>query len=274
MLTRSLLFVPALRPDRVAKAAAAGADIVCIDLEDSVAPDRKAEARRLAIETLRAPPPGATLAIRINPIRGDEGPRDAAALAAAGVRPGYVMLPKIDGAMDIAEAWQRLGPAAAPMLAIIETALALENATEIARAAAPDGLLFFGAMDLAAELGCALAWEPLVYARGRVIQAAACAGLEAMDTPYPDIADEAGAAVEARQARSFGFTGKAAIHPKHIPGIHAAFTPSQAEIAWAKRVREAIAASTGVLQLDGKMIDRPVARAAERVLATAQRLGL
>lgn len=274
MLTRSLLFVPALRPERIAKAAAAGADIVCIDLEDSVAPERKAEARELAVASLRSPPKGCAVAVRINPIRGDEGPRDAAALAAAGVKPSYVMLPKIDGAEDLAEAWQRLGPAAAPILAIVETALALDNATEIARAAAPDGLLFFGAMDLSAELGCALEWEPLIYARGRIIQAAACAGIEAMDTPYPDIADEAGAIAEARRARSFGFTGKAAIHPKHIAGIHATFTPSTAEIAWARRVQEAIGASSGVLQLDGKMIDRPVARAAERVLAIAQRLGL
>lgn len=274
MLSRSLLFVPALRPERVAKAVAAGADIVCIDLEDSVAPERKAEARELAVASLRAPPARATLAVRINPIRGEEGPRDAAALAAAGRKPAYVMLPKIEGVEDVAEAGQRLGAAAAPIIAIIETALGLENATAIARAVAPDGLLFFGAMDLSAELGCALEWEPLIYGRGRVIQAAACAGIDAMDTPYPDIADEAGAIAEAKRARSFGFTGKAAIHPKHIAGIHATFTPSAAEIAWAKRVREAIGASSGVLQLDGKMIDRPVARAAERVLGIAQRLGL
>jgi (S)-citramalyl-CoA lyase len=274
MLTRSLLFVPALRPERVEKAVASGADVVCVDLEDSVAPDRKAEARRLVVEILRNAPAGGRLAVRINPIRGDEGPRDAAALAKAGIAPAFVMLPKVDGGTDIAEALQRLGPAAAPVIAIVETALAVDNATEIARAAAPDGLLFFGAMDLSAELGCALEWEPLIYARGRIIQAAACAGIEAMDTPYPDIADEAGAQAEARRARSFGFVGKAAIHPRHIAGIHAAFTPSAAEIAWAKRVRDAMAASSGVLQLDGKMIDRPVVRAAERVLSIAQRLGL
>lgn len=273
-MNRSLLFVPALRPERVAKAAAAGADIVCVDLEDSVATERKAEARQLVIEILKSRPAGTKIAVRINPIRGDEGPRDAAALAASGMKPDYVMLPKIDGANDIAETWQRLGPAASPVLAIIETALALENATEIAHAAAPDGLLFFGAMDLSAELGCTLEWEPLIYARGRIIQAAACAGVEAMDTPYPDIADEAGGAAEARRARSFGFTGKAAIHPKHLAGIHAAFTPSAEQIAWAKRVCEAMATSSGVLQLDGKMIDRPVVRAAERTLQAAKRLGL
>ncbi len=274
MLNRSLLFVPALRPERVPKAIATGADIVCIDLEDSVAADRKAEGRAKAIEALRAAPKGANIAIRLNPIRGEEGPRDAVALAASGLKPSYVVLPKVDGGTDVAEAWQRLGPAAAPVIAIVETALGLENATEIARAAAPDGFLFFGAMDMSAELGCALEWEPLIYARGRIVQAAACAGIGAMDTPYPDIEDEAGAIAEAKRARGFGFTGKASIHPRHIAGIHSAFTPSAAEIDWAKRVRDAMAASSGVLQLDGKMIDRPVVRAAERVLEIARRLGL
>lgn len=274
MLRRSLLFVPALRPERVAKAAAAGADIVCVDMEDSVAPDRKAEARRLASEVLRSPPSGATICVRINPIRGPEGPLDAAALAAAGVKPGYVMLPKVDGEMDLAKARHAWGGSAPAMIATIETAIAVERATEIARAVAPDGFLFLGAMDLSAELGCALEWEPLIYARGRVVQAATAGGVEAMDTPYPDIADEAGAAEEARKARRFGFTGKAAIHPKHLAGIHAAFTPSADEVMWARRVIEGMAKSTGVLQLDGKMIDRPVVRAAERTLDIAQRLGM
>jgi citrate lyase beta subunit len=273
-MRRSLLFVPALRPDRVIKAVESGADIVCIDLEDSVTPARKGEARDLAIKTLRSPPAGATLAIRINPIDGEDGQRDAAALAAAGVKPAYVMVPKIAGAADLREAKKRLGPAAAPFIAIVETSSALECAHEVSREAAPDGILFFGAMDLAAELGCALEWEPLIYARGRMVHAAAGAGIEAMDTPFPGIEDEAGAIEEARRARSFGFTGKAAIHPKHIPGIHAAFTPSAAEIAWAKRVCEAWSASTGAVQLDGKMIDRPVLRAAERTLAIAKRLGV
>ncbi len=274
MLCRSLLFVPALRPDRVAKAAASGADIVCVDLEDSISPNRKAEARGLIVATLRNPPPGATLAVRINPISTEDGQRDVATLAAGGVRPAYIMVPKIDDETALTDVTKRLGPAAAPLIPIIETAVALENAPAIARAVAPHGFLFFGAMDLSAELGCALEWEPLIYARGRIIQAAAMAGVDAMDTPYPDIADDAGAIAEARLGRKFGFTGKAAIHPKHIAGVHAAFTPSAEEIAWAKRVREAWKASTGAVQLDGKMIDRPVLRAADRMLAVAERLGL
>src|SRR5258708_14074389 len=103
MLTRSLLFVPALRPERVAKAVAAGADIVCIDLEDSVAPDRKADGPPMAIEALHAAPPGATIAVRINPIPGDHGPRYAAALAGAGAKPAYVVLPEITRAPDTAD---------------------------------------------------------------------------------------------------------------------------------------------------------------------------
>lgn len=274
MIHRSLLFVPALRPERVAKAAAAGADIVCVDLEDSIAPDRKAEARKMALEILRQPPAGATICVRINPIRGPEGPLDAAALAAAGAKPHYVMLPKVDGEMDVAKARHAWGQSAPAIIATIETAVAVDRATEIARAVAPDGLLFLGAMDLSAELGCALEWEPLIYARGRVVQAATAGGVEAMDTPYADIADEAGAADEARKARRFGFTGKAAIHPKHLAGIHRAFTPTADEVTWARRVIDGMAKSTGVLQLDGKMIDRPVVRAAERTIAIATRLGL
>ena len=274
MARRSLLFVPALRPERVAKAVAAGADIVCIDLEDSVAPERKAEARPLAIEALRTPAGRSRLAVRINPIRGPEGPLDIAALVAAPVRPNYVLTPKVDDPEDIERVRRLLGAAALPVIALIETAVAVDNATAIARAVAPEGMLFFGAMDMSAELGCTLDWEPLAFIRSRLVQAAAVAGVGVLDTPYPDIADEAGGAAEARRARQFGFAGKAAIHPRHLPGIHAAFTPTADEITWARRVIEAMAASTGVLQLDGRMIDRPVVRAAERTLAVAKRLGL
>lgn len=274
MPQRSLLFVPALRPERVAKAVSAGADIVCIDLEDSVAPERKAEARGLLAEALKTPPGTAALAVRINPIRTPDGRTDAETLARLLPRPRYVMVPKLDSTDDVAAARQALGANPPALIVLIETAVALEGALDIARAVAPDGILFFGAMDMSAELGCTLDWEPLAYARGRLVQAAAAAGIPVMDTPYPDIADEAGAAAEARRARQFGFSGKASIHPKHLAGIHAAFTPTAAEIAWARRVIEAMAASTGVLQLDGKMIDRPVVRAAERTLAIATKLGL
>jgi len=274
MPRRSLLFVPALRPERVAKAVAAGADIVCIDLEDSVAPERKAEARPQAIEALRTPPGASSLAVRINPIQGPEGPLDIAALVKAGANPSYVVVPKVDGVEEIAKVRLLFGGSAPPIIALIETAVAVEHASAIARNVAPDGMLFFGAMDMSAELGSTLDWEPLIFVRGRLVQAAATAGIDVLDTPYPDIADEAGGAAEAKRARQFGFAGKAAIHPKHLAGIHAAFTPSAAEIDWAKRVIEAMAASTGVLQLDGKMIDRPVIRAAERTLAIAKSVGL
>jgi len=274
MPRRSLLFVPALRPERVAKAVAAGADIVCIDMEDSVASDRKAEARELVLEGLKTQAGASALAVRINPVQGPEGPLDIAALVKAGVRPDYVAVPKVDAPEDVVRVWQLFGSEPPPIIALIETAVAVDKASDIARAVAPEGMLFFGAMDMSAELGCTLDWEPLMFIRGRLVQAAAAAGVEVLDTPYPDIADEAGGAAEARKAKQFGFAGKAAIHPRHLPGIHAAFTPTAQEIAWARRVIEAMAASTGVLQLDGKMIDRPVVRAAERTLLIATKLGL
>ena len=272
MPRRSLLFVPALRPERVAKAVAAGADIVCVDLEDSVTAERKADARPMAVEALRTPAGTSALAVRINPVRSADGQLDIAALVSAGARPDYLMVPKVDGPDDIARVRELFGPAVPPLIALIETAVAVEQASAIARAVSPDGMLFFGAMDMSAELGCSLEWEPLVFVRGRLVQAAASAGIDVLDTPYPDIADEAGGATEARRARQFGFAGKAAIHPKHLPGIHAAFTPTVEEIAWARRVIDGMANSTGVFQLDGKMIDRPVVRAAERTLAIAGKL--
>jgi len=225
-------------------------------------------------EALNSPMGAATLAVRINPIQGPEARLDIAALVKGGTLPGFVVVPKVDSAKEIAAVRLAFGGKAPPIIALVETALAVEQASDIARAVAPEGMLFFGAMDMAAELGAALEWEPLVYVRGRLVQAAALAGIEVLDTPYPDIADEAGGAAEARKAKQFGFAGKAAIHPKHLAGIHAAFTPTADEIAWARRVVEEMGKSSGVLQIDGKMIDRPVVRAAERTLSIAKKLGL
>src|SRR5689334_20601040 len=126
-MPRSLLFVPALRPERVEKAASSGTDIVCVDLEDSIAPDRKNEARGIAMQTLGKKLQGSVFAVRINPIGTKEGQEDAAALAASGARPAYVMVPKIDSEADLADARRRLGLAAAAFIPIIETSAALEG---------------------------------------------------------------------------------------------------------------------------------------------------
>ena len=292
---RSILFVPGDRPDRYAKALAAGADAVSIDLEDAVAPGRKAEARgsvvRLLAEmstpsrrdtgTPAAPRPH--IIVRVNDPESDEGRRDAAALA-GGPTPDAFMIPKVTTSEGLRNAWRLLG-ADTPLVPIIETALGLENAARIgavspvspagavspAPAAPMVAALIFGGFDLSAELGAKPGWETLLYARSRVVHAAALSGLDAIDMPSRDLADMSGLRTEAVKARSLGYAGKVAIHPAQIPVIHEAFTPSTEEVQRARRVIDADrAAGGGAVALDGRMVDRPLVEAASRLLARAR----
>ena len=127
---------------------------------------------------------------------------------------------------------------------------------------------------MAAELRCSNAWEPLLYARSRVVHAAASAGIDAIDVPYLDLEDPDGMAREATLARELGFSGKGAIPPKQIPILNDVFTPSESEIAHARRILDAFAeADTGLVVVDGKLIEKPVLRDMQRILSIAERLG-
>ena len=130
-----------------------------------------------------------------------------------------------------------------------------------------------GGVDMAAELRCANAWEPLLYARSRVVHAAASAGLDVIDVPYLDLEDPQGMEIAARQARDLGFSGKGAIHPKQIPALNAVFTPDAAQIERARRIiRTFEEADTGLVVIDGKLIEKPVLRDMHRILAIAERV--
>ena len=300
---RSILFVPGDRPDRYAKALKAGADAVCIDLEDAVAPGRKAEARAsvarlLAEMSIPSQPDTGTptasrpnIIVRVNDPESDEGRRDAAALA-GGPPPDAFMIPKVTTGEGVRNARRLLGEDT-PVIPIIETALGLENAARIgaasaalaaspARAVSPAGAasparaapaiaaLIFGGFDLSVELGAEPGWESLLYARSRFLHAAALNGLDAIDMPSRDLDDVPGLRAEAEKARRLGYTGKVAIHPAQIPVIHEVFTPSPEEVQQARRIVEADrAAGGGAVALDGRMVDRPVVEAARRVLARA-----
>lgn len=271
---RSVLFVPASRPDRFEKAVASGADAVCLDLEDGVAFRQKDEARDTAMVLLAERTPcRAEVILRINEPASALGDRDLAAVLAAGVRPDALMVPKV-GAPDTIHALERrLTPAleGLPLVVQIETARGLAAAEAIATASPNVAVLFFGAVDLSAELGCAIEWDALLYARSRVVAAAALAGVDAMDTPFMDVPATAQLGDEARAVRRLGFTGKAAIHPTQVPVIQAAFSPDDDEVAWAGRVVEAYEANEGgVLLVDGKLIERPVIASAQRILAVAE----
>ena len=270
---RSVLFVPAVRPDRFEKAVATGADAVCLDLEDGVAFGQKDAARDMAVALLASRPPcRAEVILRINEPASALGDRDLAAVLAAGVRPDALMVPKVGGAETIHALERRLSPALAglPLVVQIETARGLVAAEVIAGASPNVAVLFFGAVDLSAELGCAIEWDALLYARSRVVAAAAQAGVDAMDTPFMDVAAPARLGDEARAVRRLGFTAKAAIHPTQVPVIQTAFSPDDDEVAWAKRIVEAYEAiGGGVLLVDGKLIERPVIVSAQRILAVA-----
>ena len=133
--------------------------------------------------------------------------------------------------------------------------------------------LFFGGVDMAAELRCKNAWEPLLYARSRVAHAAASVGVDAIDVPYLDLEDPEGMAREASLSRDLGFSGKGSIHPKQIPILNKVFTPDEAQVAHAKRILQAFAdADTGLVVVDGKLIEKPVLREMNRILAIAERV--
>lgn len=276
MTWRTLLFAPAIRPDRVAKAqTTAGADAVCVDLEDAVPPPEKPRARTLVLEALAAPRvAGVALGVRINSIRSAWGAADIAAIAEAitsgAARPDFVMVPKPSHAEELAILTDILG-GAAPLWPIIESGRALARAADILSAPGVAGVLF-GAADYCADVGAEIAWEPLLPARGIIAAAAAAAGVVAMDSPYFDVEDDAGLAETTRKARAMGFTARACIHPRQAPIVAQALAPTEAEIAHARRVLEAFeAAKGGAALLDGKLVEAPLVRSAQRILAAAPR---
>lgn len=276
-IRRGLLFVPAVRPDRFPKALATGADAVCIDLEDGVAPGAKQAARQQALELLAArEPTAAEVSLRINDAKTPLGQTDLAALPGAAGRPDALMLPKVAGAGEIhaVDAALARGGGALPLIVQIETAAGLLAAAEIAAASPNVAAVFFGAIDLSADLGCAVEWEALLYARSRVLLAAAAAGVSALDSPFMDVPALDALAAETGRARRLGFAGKAAVHPTQVPVIQAAFAPDAAETAWARKVVAAYEGQQGgVLLVDGQLIELPVVRSARRTLRIADRLG-
>ena len=274
---RSFIFSPGLRPERFPKALASGADIVCVELEDGVAPKDKDEARRNALALFSAPQAedGVEQVVRINSPRSAVGLADLQAILAADRPPPALMLPKVMTPDEVAWLDELLGERGhdTRLQVIIETNAGLEAACEIARASPRIDALLFGGVDMAAELRCKVAWEPLLYARSRVVHAAAGAGIDAIDVPWLDLQDMEGMRREALLARDLGFSGKGAIHPRQIPIINEVFTPDEAAIAHAKRLLAAFdEADTGLVVVDGKLIEKPVLREMRRILSIAERV--
>ena len=271
-----MLFVSGEKPERFPKALAAGADLVCIDLEDAVHPARKPQARRdaLAFAAQRETLHGACrLAVRLNGLRTPEGLADAEALIASGVRLDAVLLPKVEHPQDLAlfSAWA--GSQIDSLVALVETPLGIENAAAIAAAARRDvpslAALMLGGADLAFELGAAFDWDGLLSARGRLVNAARSARLQCWDVPHLDLADLDALAAETLRVAAMGFTCKAAIHPSQVAVIHQAFQPTEAELRWARALVQAVDAqgdaTAGAFVFEGRMVDAPVLARARRI---------
>ncbi len=281
MKLRSLLFVPGDRPERFAKASSCGADAIIIDLEDSVALDRKVMAREAAAEYLSGDRP-VPVFIRVNPQDSHLTHDDLASVLP--YMPDGIVLPKAEGARSVN--WLRAEAAAVADSQDGEAPPVLPIATETPGAVFDLGTLrevshylagvSWGAEDLPASVGAATSREtdgsytaPYEMVRSLTLFAAHAAGVVAIDTVFPDIGNQEALGAYAARAARDGFTGMLAIHPSQIEAINAAFTPTEAQIAHAQSVADAFAANpgAGVLQLDGKMIDAPHLKAALSILA-------
>ncbi|WP_126663136.1 HpcH/HpaI aldolase/citrate lyase family protein [Haloterrigena salifodinae] len=278
MVRRSVLFTPGDRPEMLRKAPAAGADVIVFDLEDAVAPQRKDEARESVREVLTDPAfdPDCEVCVRVN--AGDS------ALAAdlqtvldpaepdVDRRLDSVMAPKVASAADVRHLADEIAKydLTLPVFALIESAAGVLAAPEIAAARATDALVF-GAEDLSADIGATRSAEgtEVLYARERVVIAAAAHDCTAIDTLVTDFEDERRLREDADRSVRLGYDGKLAIHPAQVDPINEAFTPSEADREWAERVleakREADAEGHGVFEVDGEMIDAPLIAQAERI---------
>lgn len=279
MRLRSLLFVPADSERKLAKAASAAADALILDLEDSVSPANRPPARALAAEFL-SHRPGPTW-VRINPLHTADALADLAAIVRAA--PDGIMLPKataqachrLHAMLDALEARDGLPCGAIKLIPVAtETPAAVLGLHRYARTPLPRmAALTWGAEDLAAELGAStnrmasgVFDVPYQAVRVQALLAARAANVEPVETLHADFRDLEGLKTDTERAARQGFSGRLAIHPDQVAVLNAAFTPTDADLAHARAVVAAFAGGAGVASLDGKMLDAPHLRAAERVL--------
>jgi citrate lyase subunit beta/citryl-CoA lyase len=287
ILYRSLLFVPGSRPDMLEKAGRFPADILCLDLEESVLPADKARARGLvhaAIGWLHGA--GHVTQVRLNSIQSGETRADLEATVQAGL--SGVLLAKTESPQDVRdvdvllrefELARGITPGTIELTVAIESTRALLRCEEISHASTRLVALMLGGEDFTFDLGVERTRDglELAYPRAVVATCARAANLIALDTPWAEIQDTDGLVADAERAKAVGFGGKYVIHPTHIEPVHRVFSPSEADVARAQTVLsawdEAEAKGLGVVQVDGRMVDRPIVARARRVIAQAEAVG-
>ena len=287
-MRRSMLFLPGNNPNMLINGNCLGSDAVIFDLEDAVSPTEKDAARILVRNTMRYMDfSGCEIIVRINSIDTPYWKKDVDAILP--YKPGLILLPKTGTAQDALEAdayisqvEDRLGMPrnTVGLMPLIETAMGVENAFQIASSTKRIKALFLGAEDLTADLQCKRTKEgrEIEYARTRLVVAARAAGVDLYDTPFTDVNDYEGIVTDATYAKALGFTGKASISPRHVEVINSVFSPTQKEVDYAYEVMEAIALAKeqgkGAIALHGKMIDAPIVARAQRTIDMAEALGM
>lgn len=285
-MRRSMLFMPGNNAGMLLNADALGADSIILDLEDAVSPAEKDSARILVRNALKyLKYNNCEIIIRINSIDTEFWKKDLDEIIP--LKPNLIMPPKISSANDVQivadyikdleekhNIKDKIG-----IISLIETALGVENAFEIAKASERVKAIFLGAEDLTADLRCKRTkkGDEIFYSRGRVVTAARAANIDVYDTPFTDVEDEDGLIEDAEFAKSLGFTGKAAISPRHVASINEVFSPTLEEIEYAKEVMDIIRVAKeqgkGAISLRGKMIDAPIVERARQILEMSEALG-
>lgn len=287
-MRRSMLFLPGNAPNMIINGDALGADCIILDLEDAVSPDEKDAARLLVRSAMKNMGfAGVEITVRINSMDTEYWRDDLDAVIP--LKPDFIMLPKSGCAEDIkqldayiAGIEEKCGmdKGGVKLIPLIETALGVENAFNIAAASERVAALLLGGEDLTADLRCrrTKSGDEISYARARLVCAARAAGIDVYDTPFTDVNDDEGIIADAEYAKSLGFSGKAAIAPRHVRAINEIFSPSPKDIRYAKDVFEAIRLGReqgkGAVSLRGKMIDKPIVERARQTLEAARQLGL
>ena len=274
---RSFIFTPGLNPEMFPKALGSGADMVCIELEDGIAIKDKDEARKNTINALKTleVKNDVELVVRVNCQRTKPGLLDLEAFISSNLKVKALMLPKVKTPDEITFIDDLLSDCNldTDLHVIMETNEALENIYDIAHSSKRIVALYFGGVDMAAELRVPNSYENLVYARSKLVHAGASVGVDVIDVPYLDLEDMNGMKKEAELVRNLGFTGKGSIHPKQINILNEVFTPSEAEINKAKKIIDQFNASdTGLVVIDGKLIEKPVLREMQRRILVAEKI--
>ena len=287
-MRRSMLFLPGNTPNMIINGDSLGADSIILDLEDAVSPDEKDSARILVRNAIREMGfADVEITVRINAIDTAYWKDDLEAIVP--LKPDLIMPPKASSAADMQtidafisdiERRNNMPVGGVKLIPLIETALGVERAFEIASATPRVTALFLGGEDLTADLRCkrTKAGNEIDYARKRLVCAARAAGIDVYDTPFTDVNDDEGIVIDAEYAKSLGFTGKSAIAPRHVRTINEVFSPSLADVEYAKMVFEAIRIGKqqgkGAVSLRGKMIDKPIVERARQTLEAAKQLGI